>query len=55
MRTWDSGSREAAKRAGMKVVAVPNPLTRHMDYSDADLVLYSMADMSLKEMIEKVA
>ncbi|MEM8858302.1 MAG: HAD-IA family hydrolase, partial [Chloroflexota bacterium] len=44
----------AGKRAGMKVVAIPNPLTRHMDYSDADLILYSMADMTLAEMIEKV-
>ena len=44
----------AAKRAGMKVVAIPNPLTRHMDYSEADLVLHSMADMTLEEMIEKV-
>ena len=45
----------AGKRAGMKVVAVPNALTRHMDYSEADLVLDSMADMTLEEMIENVA
>ncbi len=44
----------AAKRAGMKVVAIPNPLTRHMDYSAADLVLHSMADMTLEEMIGNI-
>ncbi len=44
----------AARRAGMKVIAIPNPLTRHMDYSEADLVLHSMADMTLEEMIQKI-
>ncbi|MEM7325189.1 MAG: HAD-IA family hydrolase [Actinomycetota bacterium] len=35
----------AAKAAGMTCVAVPNPITRPGDFSDADLVLDSLADL----------
>jgi len=39
----------AAKRAGMACVAVPNPVTVHLDVSEADLVLASLAEMPLDE------
>jgi HAD superfamily hydrolase (TIGR01509 family) len=42
------------KRAGMYVVAVPNPLTAEMDLSQADLQLESLADLSLEGLLEKV-
>lgn len=35
----------AAKAAGMACVAVPNPITRSSDFSEADLVLDSLADL----------
>ena len=38
---------EAAKRAGLFCVAVPNPLTASLDLSRADLRLGSLAEMSL--------
>ncbi len=43
----------AAKAAGCYAVAVPNPTTRALDFSQADLVISSMADMPLKELIER--
>ena len=45
----------AAKRAGMQAVAVPNLVTQGMDFSQADLVLESLADMTLAEIIERVS
>jgi HAD superfamily hydrolase (TIGR01509 family) len=42
------------KRAGMYVVAVPNPLTAGMDLSQADLQLKSLADLSLEGLLEKI-
>lgn len=41
----------AAKRAGMWCVAVPNPLTRMLDLSEADLCLDSLEQMPLAEVI----
>jgi HAD superfamily hydrolase (TIGR01509 family) len=41
----------AAKRAGLACVAVPNPLTARLDLGHADLVLGSLADVSLTELI----
>lgn len=41
----------AAKHAGLFVVAVPNPLTRHADLSLADLVLESLAAMPLDALL----
>lgn len=41
----------AAKRAGLFVVAVPNPLTRHGDLSHADLILGSLAEMPLDALL----
>jgi HAD superfamily hydrolase (TIGR01509 family) len=45
----------AAKRAGLRVVAVPNPVTKHADFSHADLVLGSLGDVALEEILEKLA
>jgi|Napbiome12C3dose_1001474.scaffolds.fasta_scaffold00001_41 HAD superfamily hydrolase (TIGR01509 family) len=36
---------EAGKRAGMKVIAVPNQYTRSHDFSKADLIANSLADI----------
>lgn len=43
-----------AKRAGIFTVAVPNLLTAQLDLSQADLVLGSLADLSLEELLAKV-
>lgn len=45
---------KAAKAAGMRVVAVPNPLTRHSDLSGADLVIPSLAEVPLKTLLERL-
>ena len=37
----------AAKRAGLRVVAVPNGSTAHHDFADADLRVASLADVTL--------
>lgn len=42
-----------AKRAEMFVVAVPNPLTAQLDLGQADIVLGSLEEMSLGELLEK--
>jgi HAD superfamily hydrolase (TIGR01509 family) len=44
----------AAKRAGLYCVAVPNPLTRQLRLDHADLLLESLDDLSLDELILKV-
>jgi len=44
-----SSSVRAAKTAGLFCVAVPGSLTLDADYSDADLVLASLADRSFRE------
>jgi len=41
----------AAKRAGLFVVVAPNYLTNHMDFSQADIKLESLADLSFTEML----
>lgn len=41
----------AAQRAGIRVVAVPNPVTYHLDTSAASLVLRSLADLSLDDLL----
>ena len=43
-----------AKRAGMFVVAVPNPLTEQLDLSHADLTLGTLGEISLEALIERV-
>ena len=44
----------AAKSAKIFTVAVPNPLTVQLDLSQADLVLDSLTDLSLPELLNKV-
>jgi len=44
----------AAKAAGLWCVAVPGPLTRGLDFSDADLVLDSLADLSLRALLSEL-
>jgi ubiquinone/menaquinone biosynthesis C-methylase UbiE len=44
----------AAKRAGLYCVAVPNPLTKQLHLDGADLVLDSLADLPLQELIASV-
>lgn len=43
----------AAKRAGMYCVAVPNPLTSQLHIEGADLVLTSLEDLSLAQLLEQ--
>ena len=42
----------AARRAGLRVVAVPNPITRHGDMGDPDLQLTSLASMPLNNLLD---
>jgi HAD superfamily hydrolase (TIGR01509 family) len=42
----------AAKGAGLYCVAVPGPMTRHMSFEAADLVLPSLADRTLREVLD---
>jgi beta-phosphoglucomutase-like phosphatase (HAD superfamily) len=42
----------AAKRAGLFCVAVPNPLTRQLILTHADLQLASLAEMPLQRLLE---
>ena len=43
----------AAKAAGLVCVAVPNPMTATLALDDADLVLDSLADVPLAELLER--
>jgi HAD superfamily hydrolase (TIGR01509 family) len=43
----------AAKRAGMRCVAIPNSITARLDLSEADITLTSLAQLSLGELLEK--
>lgn len=43
----------AGKRAGMYVVAVPNPLTANLDLSQADLKLNSLAELPLEQLLAR--
>jgi HAD superfamily hydrolase (TIGR01509 family) len=44
----------AAKDAGLFCVAVPNRVTRHLKFSDADLIMTSLAERPLNELIREV-
>jgi HAD superfamily hydrolase (TIGR01509 family) len=44
----------AAKRAGLRCVAVPNPLTAGLDLSGADVRLGSLADVTLSELLQQL-
>ena len=41
----------AAKRAGMKVIAVPNKYTMYQDFSKADKIVKSLSDITMKMLI----
>jgi len=43
----------AAKGAGLYCVSVPNALTRHLSMDEADLVLVSLASLSLDDIIDR--
>jgi len=43
----------AAKRAGLRCVAVPNHCTNHHDFSQADLRLTSLAEISIDELVKR--
>src|ERR1700687_3676996 len=44
----------AAKRAGMRCVATPTAITARLDLSQADLVLGSLAELTLAELVRRV-
>jgi HAD superfamily hydrolase (TIGR01509 family) len=44
----------AAKRAGLRCVVVPNPITAGLDLSEADLQLKSLADVTLPQLLERL-
>ena len=43
----------AAKRAGLRCVAVPHAITEQLDVTHADLVLRSLRDRSLRAVVEQ--
>jgi HAD superfamily hydrolase (TIGR01509 family) len=44
----------AAKRAGMRCVAIPNSITAQLDMSHADLLLRSLAEVTLAQLLERL-
>lgn len=44
----------AAKRAGMRCVAIPNSITASLDLSAADLVLRSLAEITPPELLDRL-
>ena len=44
----------AAKRAGLYCVAIPTPITQHLPMVEADMVVTSLEDVELQELIERV-
>jgi putative hydrolase of the HAD superfamily len=44
----------AARAAGMRCVAIPNALTRHLPLGEADLLLPSLADHPLEEILGRL-
>jgi HAD superfamily hydrolase (TIGR01509 family) len=44
----------AAKRAGLRCVAIPNPITARLDLSQADLVLSSLAEATVADLLERL-
>jgi HAD superfamily hydrolase (TIGR01509 family) len=43
----------AANRAGIRVVAIPNPVTRQLDFPPASLTLKEMSDLPLEKLLQK--
>jgi HAD superfamily hydrolase (TIGR01509 family) len=44
----------AAKRAGMRCVAIPNSITARLDLTQADVTLASLADVSLADLLDRL-
>jgi len=44
----------AAKRAGMRCVAIPNSITARLDLGQADVLLGSLAEVTLPELLRKL-
>ena len=44
----------SAKRAGMRSVAIPNSITAQLDLTHADLLLPSLADITLPELLSRL-
>jgi HAD superfamily hydrolase (TIGR01509 family) len=44
----------AAKRAGMRCVAIPNAITARLDLSHADLVLRSLSEVTLPALLQRL-
>ncbi len=44
----------AAKRAGMRCVAVPNSITAKLDLTHADVTLTSLADLTLRQLLDRL-
>jgi HAD superfamily hydrolase (TIGR01509 family) len=44
----------SARRAGLRVVAVPNPITKHGTIEGASLVLTSLAKLPLEKLLKKI-
>lgn len=49
-----SNGLRAAKAAGLYCIVVPNPMTRHMSFYEADLQLSSLSDMPLDDLLAKL-
>ena len=45
----------AARRAGLRCVAIPNSITAKLDLSGADVLLSSLAEITLADLLNKVA
>lgn len=45
---------KAAKRAGIFCVAVPNPITRSLEFPPTDLLLDSLADIKLEQLLSHI-
>jgi HAD superfamily hydrolase (TIGR01509 family) len=45
----------AARRAGMTCVAIPNSITARLDLSHADLILNSLAELTMAQLLERLS
>lgn len=45
---------EAARRAGLRTVVVPNPVTRHLDFGAYDRKIESMAHIRLRQLLDEL-
>jgi HAD superfamily hydrolase (TIGR01509 family) len=45
----------SARRAGMKCVAIPNSITARLDLSHADLILNSLAELTVRQLLERLS